>query len=279
MKILRRLLTLSLAAVTPCVTAAAGPADPGTSFALNLTATTTIIIIAILFFILVLPETDRKRIGATIASLRRYAIAGTSADAEIPDHVYDGIRELDNRIPPWFTTLFLGTIVFAAIYMVSYHVLGSSPLMIEEYRQEVAEADLQRRMMIAKEGAIDENTLVALAEPAALGRGKDVFGKYCVSCHGAEGQGVVGPNLTDEFWIHGGGVKNVFAVIKNGVPAKGMISWQLVFTPKQTQEIASYVLSLQGTNPPNAKKAEGERYVEPAAVSTPADSAQAMSQM
>jgi cytochrome c oxidase cbb3-type subunit 3 len=148
--------------------------------------------------------------------------------------------------------------------------------MIEEYREEIAAADLQRRLVVAKEGAIDENTLVALADPAALERGKEAFGKYCVSCHGAQGQGVVGPNLTDEFWIHGGGVKNVYAVIKNGVAAKGMISWQLVFTPKQIQEIASFVLSLQGTNPPNAKKAEGERYVEPAAGTAPTDSTRAM---
>ncbi|MBP1653493.1 MAG: cbb3-type cytochrome c oxidase subunit [Bacteroidetes bacterium] len=275
MRLLRWLLVTVVSAVPAGVAFAAGPQDPGTSFALNLTATTTIIIIAILFFVLVLPEADRKRMGSTFSSLRRYAIAGRSVDAEIPEHVYDGIRELDNRIPPWFTTLFFGTIVFAAVYMASYHVLGSQPLMIEEYRDEVSAADLQRRMMIAREGAIDENTLTALVDPAALGRGQDAFGKYCVSCHGPQGQGVVGPNLTDEFWIHGGGVKNVYAVIKNGVAAKGMISWALVFTPRQIQEIASYVLSLQGTNPPNAKKGEGEAYVEPAAGAAPADSAQA----
>jgi cbb3-type cytochrome c oxidase subunit III len=276
MTISRRFLPPLLSAMPCAVASAAGPADPGTTFALNLTATTTIIVIAILFFVLVLPENDRKRIGAAVASLRRYAIAGKSADAAMPDHVYDNIRELDNRIPPWFTTLFLGTIAFAAIYMVNYHVIGSSPLMIEEYRQEVAEADLHRRMMIAREGAIDENTLAVLVDPAAIERGREAFGKYCVSCHGTQGQGVVGPNLTDEYWIHGGGVRNVYATIKNGVAAKGMISWQLVFTPKQIQEIASFVLSLQGTNPPNAKKAEGEKYVEPGVQAAPADSAQAI---
>jgi cytochrome c oxidase cbb3-type subunit 3 len=276
MTALRRLVLVCLSPAFAGVAFAAGSGDPGTTFALNLTATTTIIIIAILFFILVLPEADRKRFAAAFVSLRSYAVAGKAIDAEIPDHVYDDIRELDNRIPPWFTTLFLGTIVFAAVYMLSYHVVGTSPLMIEEYRQEIAEADLQRRVMIAKEGAIDENTLVELIEPAALERGKEAFGKYCVSCHGAAGQGVVGPNLTDGFWIHGGGVRNVYAVIKNGVAAKGMISWQLVFTPKQIQEIASYVLSLQGTNPPNAKKAEGDPYVEPAAGTAPPDTAQAI---
>lgn len=273
MRTLRRMLMTSLSIVPAGAALASGPGDPGTTFALNLTATTTIIIIAILFFVLVLPDADRKRIGAMLSSLRRYAIAGRSADAEMPDHVYDGIRELDNRIPPWFTTLFAGTIVFAAIYMVSYHVLGSQPLMIEEYRDEVAAADLQRRMMIAKEGTIDENALTTLADPGALGRGREEFGKYCVSCHGPQGQGVVGPNLTDRYWIHGGTITNVYATIKNGVAAKGMISWQLVFTPKQMQEIASYVLSLQGTNPPNAKKEEGTLYVEPAVNAAPADTA------
>ncbi len=275
MTTLRRMVMMSLSIAPSSAAFAAGGADPGTSFALNLTATTTIIIIAILFFILVLPETDRKRMGSRLASLRGYAIAGKTANAEMPDHVYDNIRELDNRIPPWFTTLFLGTVVFAAIYMVSYHVLGSSPLMIEEYRQEVADADLQRRLMIAKEGAIDENALAALADPEALGRGKEAFGKYCVSCHGPQGQGVVGPNLTDQFWIHGGAITNVYATIKNGVAAKGMISWQLVFTPKQMQEIASYVLSLQGTNPPNAKQQEGTLYVEPAVNAAPTDTTKA----
>jgi cytochrome c oxidase cbb3-type subunit III len=275
MRTLRRMVMTSLSAVPAGTALAAGSGDPGTTFALNLTATTTIIIIAILFLLLVLPETDRKRLGATFASLRRYALAGKSADAEMPDHVYDNIRELDNRIPPWFTTLFLGTIVFGVFYMLSYHVLGSSPLMVEEYRQEVAAADLQRRMMIAKEGAIDENALTVLADPEALERGKEAFGKYCVSCHGSQGQGVVGPNLTERYWIHGGAITNVYATIKNGVAAKGMISWQLVFTPKQMQEIASYVLSLQGTNPPNAKKQEGALYVEPAVHAAPADTTKA----
>ena len=189
MTTLRRVVMLCLSPAFAGAAFAAGSGDPGTTFALNLTATTTILIIAILFFILVLPEPERRRLAVTIGSLRGSAAAGESADAEMADHVYDNIRELDNRIPPWFTTLFLGTIVFAVAYMASYHVLGSSPLMIEEYRQEIAEADLQRRVMLAKEGTIDENTLVPLVEPAALDRGKEVFGKYCVSCHGAAGTG------------------------------------------------------------------------------------------
>jgi cytochrome c oxidase cbb3-type subunit 3 len=118
---------------------------------------------------------------------------------------------------------------------------------------------------MATEGQIDETRLVALADPEAVRRGAENYQKYCVSCHGGQGQGMVGPNLTDDFWIHGGGVRNVYATIKQGVPAKGMISWQLVFSPKQIQELASFVLSLRGTNPPGGKKAEGTLYREIAA--------------
>jgi len=128
----------------------------------------------------------------------------------------------------------------------------------------MAQAEVAKRIALANEGTIDENTLEALTDPAAIGRGSEQFHKFCVSCHGNEGGGLVGPNLTDDFWIHGGGIKNVYNTIKKGVPAKGMISWQLVFSPKQIQEIASYVLSLHGTLPPNAKKPEGDKYVEKA---------------
>jgi len=244
-------------------TSAANASSSGAEGALIVTSTLTLLIIAILFFILVLPEEERRRLGEVGSRLRAVLAPGASARTPMLGHDFDGIRELDNRVPPWFTTLFAGTIVFAAAYMVHFHVIGSGPLMADEYREEVAEADLARRIMIAREGAIDEASLSALTDPAALDRGREQFAKYCVSCHGAQAGGVVGPNLTDEYWIHGGGIRNVFTVIKNGVPAKGMISWQLVFTPKQIQELASYVLSLQGTRPPGGKKPEGEKYTEP----------------
>jgi cytochrome c oxidase cbb3-type subunit 3 len=245
-------------------------ASGGTEGALILTSTLTVVLIAILFLVLVLPAEDRAKIAAVVGKLRRFAIRGSTEQAMEFDHDFDGIRELDNRVPPWFTTLFLGTIVFGGAYLIHYHVVGSGKLMSEEYAEEVAAADLERRILIAREGTIDENTLTALTDPAALGRGKDQFGKYCVSCHGAQAGGVVGPNLTDDYWIHGGGIKNVYTTIKNGVPAKGMISWQLVFTPKQIQEIGSYVLSLKGTNPPGGKKPEGTLYVESASASVSA---------
>jgi cytochrome c oxidase cbb3-type subunit 3 len=240
-------------------TAFAGSAsDSGTETALVVTGIVTIVIIAIAFLALIIPDDDMKRLGGTAARLRAYLLPGKAEQIPMSDHDFDGIHELDNRIPPWFTTLFSVTVIFGVVYMLDYHVFGTSKLSAEEYKDELATADLRRRIIMATEGTIDESQLTALTDPIVLQRAGDEFKKYCASCHGINGQGVVGPNLTDDYWIHGGGITNVYNTIKRGVPAKGMISWQLVFTPKQIQEIASYVLSLRGTNPPGAKKAEGE---------------------
>jgi cytochrome c oxidase cbb3-type subunit 3 len=255
-------LLAGLLSVTASAARAAGAGDSASESALLVTGILTIILIAIALLALMLPSDDLTGIAAALSRFRRYFVTGQTRTADTLEHSYDGIQELDNRIPPWFTTLFAATVVFAGIYMLDYHVFSSSPLSADEYKEEIALADLHRRIVLATEGSIDESQLVALTDPAAIQRGAEEYGKYCVSCHGNKGQGLVGPNLTDDYWIHGGGVRNVYATIKQGVPAKGMISWQLVFTPKQIQELASYVLTLRGTNPPGAKKAEGVPYAE-----------------
>lgn len=255
-------LSAGLTSVTATAARAAGAGDSASESALLVTGILTILLIAIALLALMLPSDDLASIGGAMSRLRRYFVSGSTRSPDMLEHSYDGIQELDNRIPPWFTTLFAATVVFAGIYMFDYHVFSSSPLSAEEYNQEIALADLHRRIVLATEGSIDESQMTALTDPAAIQRGAGEFGKYCVSCHGNMGQGTVGPNLTDDYWIHGGGVRNVYATIKQGVPAKGMISWQLVFTPKQIQELASYVLTLRGTNPPGAKKAEGTLTVE-----------------
>jgi cytochrome c oxidase cbb3-type subunit 3 len=112
------------------------------------------------------------------------------------------------------------------------------------------------------EGTINEDELEALTDDTSVKAGQERFLKNCITCHGSRGEGIVGPNLTDQYWIHGGGIKNVYSTIKNGVPEKGMISWKLVFTPKEIQQLASFVLSLRGSNPSNGKKPEGTLYVE-----------------
>lgn len=178
------------------------------------------------------------------------------------DHSYDGIMELDNKAPAWFQFLFYITIVFAAIYMVNFHVLKKDNLMIDEYIQEMTAAQHEKDLLMKSGGFINETNVTILNSPEDIKAGKEIFTLNCVSCHGSLGEGTVGPNLTDDYWIHGGGIKNVFATISNGVPAKGMISWKAQLNPKQIQQTASYVLTLHGTKPPNGKAPEGNIYKE-----------------
>lgn len=185
---------------------------------------------------------------------------------------YDGIKELDNKAPAWFQFLFYGSIVFAIVYMLNFHVLGKNNLMLDEYVQEMTVAAQQREELIRTGALINENTAKLLTDPADIAKGKDVFAANCVSCHGNNGEGIVGPNLTDDYWIHGGGIKNIFTTIKVGVPAKGMISWQTTLNPKQMEAVSSYVISLKGTNPPKGKAPEGTIYIDSTATGIKTDS-------
>lgn len=182
----------------------------------------------------------------------------------LKDHNYDGIFELDNKAPAWFQFLFYITILFAVVYMVNFHVLKKDNLMLDEYIQEMTAAQQEKDVVMKSGGLINETNVTALNSPEDLKAGKDIFIVNCVSCHGNLGEGTVGPNLTDDYWIHGGGIKNVFATISNGVPAKGMITWKAQLNPKQIQQTASYVLTLYGTKPPNGKAPEGNIYKEEA---------------
>ncbi len=180
----------------------------------------------------------------------------------IKEHNYDGIFELDNKAPAWFQFLFYVTILFSVIYMVNFHVLKKDNLMIDEYNQEMTSAQQEKETLMKSGGLINETNVTVLDSPEDLKAGKEIYAVNCVSCHGNLGEGTVGPNLTDDYWIHGGGIKNVFATISNGVPAKGMITWKAQLNPKQIQQTASYVLTLYGTKPPNGKPPEGQIYKE-----------------
>lgn len=176
------------------------------------------------------------------------------------EHDYDGIKELNNPIPVWFNVLFYGTVVFAICYLIIYHVMGAAPLQAKEYLNELDAAKIQKEEYIKKAGnLIDENNVIQIKDAAKLTDAKKIFTERCVVCHGANAQGIVGPNLTDEFWIHGGKVNDIFKTIKYGVQSKGMVPWGGVLKPDEIQILSSYILSLQGSNPPGAKAPQGEK--------------------
>lgn len=179
------------------------------------------------------------------------------------DHDYDGIKELDNNLPPWWVYLFYASIVFGIVYMVRFEVLGADNQEME-LKKEVAQAkiDIAEYMKTAPD-MMDEKTVTLLTDPADLAAGKEIYTTNCAACHRADAGGQIGPNLTDDKWILGGGIKNVFHTLVNGGrDGKGMISWKGTLKPKEMQKVASYILSLKGSNPPDAKAAEGEVWVE-----------------
>lgn len=179
------------------------------------------------------------------------------------DHNYDGIKELDNSLPPWWVWGFYLTIIFAFVYLIHYHVFRTGALQAEEYSTEMTNADLAIKAHQAKMADfVSAESVTAITTPEGLGSGKELFTKNCAVCHGQSGEGMVGPNLTDEFWIHGGGIKNVFRTVTEGVPAKGMISWKSQLNPKQIQQVSSYILTLQGSKPANGKAPEGDVWKE-----------------
>jgi cytochrome c oxidase cbb3-type subunit 3 len=177
----------------------------------------------------------------------------------ISHHEFDGIRELDNSLPPWWVNMFILTVIWGVIYMFYYHWGGNGPSSAEEYKMEVETAIKQQRIALAGQAnAVDESNVTALTASGDLGEGELIYKTSCLVCHGAAGEGGVGPNLTDEYWLHGGGIKNVFKTIKYGVPEKGMVAWSSTLKPADMQKVASFILTMQGTNPPNPKAPQGD---------------------
>jgi cytochrome c oxidase cbb3-type subunit 3 len=177
-------------------------------------------------------------------------------------HDYDGISELDNKLPPWWIAAFALSILFGVGYLYRYHVAHSAPLQIEELQISMKIADEEKAAYLAKSANnVDENTVVML-DANGIASGKALFGANCVACHGQAGEGGVGPNLTDNYWLNGGKINDVFKTITYGRVEKGMRSWKSDFSPLQIAQLSSYVKSLKGTNPPNAKAPQGELYDE-----------------
>ncbi len=201
-----------------------------------------------------------KKLTALWSKLNRFKPVEQEAEIEL-DHDYDGIKELDNRLPPWWLWGFYISILFAVVYLWRYHVAYSAPLMKEEYEISVKKAEEEVKAYLAAQGeAIDENTVTYMSEPADLAAGKQIYIAACVACHREDGGGLVGPNLTDDYWMHGGDMKSIFKTVKYGINA--MPPWQASYSNKQLAQVASYVKSLHGTNPPGPKEKEGTLYKE-----------------
>ena len=180
----------------------------------------------------------------------------------VMEHTYDGIAELDNPTPPWFMYLFYSSIVIAVVYLLIFHVVGDGKIMTTEYAEEIAVAEKANELYMKKfANSVNENNVIVLTDAKSIEDGSKIYAKNCVACHGDKGQGGVGPNLTDEFWLHGGAPKNVFHTLTEGVPEKGMISWKKTLNPIQIQHLVSFLSRFQGTNPENAKAPQGDRYV------------------
>ena len=184
------------------------------------------------------------------------------------NHDYDGIRELDNNLPPWWVGMFYISILFAFAYIGIFHFSSYAQSSVEIYEQEVLEGKIIRakfaeakRLKKEEESQDDLAFSKRLTDAQSLSKGEELFNLQCAACHKKDGGGSTGPNMTDEYWIHGGAFTDIVKVIVEGVPGKNMISWKEVLKPEQIQQVASYILTLQGTNPPNAKDPEGEKFV------------------
>jgi cytochrome c oxidase cbb3-type subunit III len=216
---------------------------------------------------------------------------------ELLDHDYDGIRELDNDMPPWWLNLFYITIIWGVLYFAYYHIFGIGYLSRDEYRQEMDpkwtraqdpsyhgvnliseyhsplysprgdETPWSRAHSGSAKVAVEtpENmpSLEALTDKASLAAGHDIFVAKCASCHGPLGGGNIGPNLTDDFWLHGAGINNIVKTITFGVPQKGMISWRGFLSKDEIHQVASFVISIHGSNPPNPKAPQGDKASQP----------------
>lgn len=174
-------------------------------------------------------------------------------------HDYDGIKELDNNLPPWWVYLFYVTIIFGVVYVFRYDVFGADNQEME-LKNEMARAKIEvEEYLKTAPDLMDEKTVVLLTDAPSLDAGKEIFTTNCAACHRADAGGQIGPNLTDKNWILGGGIKEIFHTVTNGGrDGKGMIAWKGTLKPKEIQKVASYILSLQGSNPKDPKAADGE---------------------
>lgn len=177
------------------------------------------------------------------------------------EHNYDGIQEFDNPMPRWWVYIFWATIVFSVLYWLNVPGIGSGKGRIANYEHEMANAAAAEARLKATQppaGASGEQLTALTRDAAALALGKDVFSKNCAACHRLDGGGQIGPNLTDDAWLHGGAIDEIQKVVRDGVLEKGMPPWGKVLKPDQLDAVTAYVFTLRGTNPPDPKAPQGE---------------------
>jgi cytochrome c oxidase cbb3-type subunit 3 len=173
-------------------------------------------------------------------------------------HEADGIRELDNNLPRWWVWLFNLTIAFSVVYWIYYHVLGTGKIQAAEYVREMEAGDKIKSVAVARfEGSLA--SLQPVSDSVALAQGQQTYKTLCAPCHREDGGGLVGPNLTDDYWIHGTNFSDNLKVIWNGIPEKGMVTWKGVLQPNDIHMVASYIYTLRGTKPPNPKLPENQQ--------------------
>ena len=190
------------------------------------------------------------------------AIAVEEEQDILLDHDYDGIRELDNSLPPWWKYGFIITVLIAVAYLLHFHVLGSGKNPTQEYQEELVMAEESKLIYEAKnKDKIDESNL-QMPQLGGLEAGKKIYNALCWTCHGKAGEGGAGPNLTDDYWLHKGSLTDIYLSIKHGYPEKGMQAWEKQYSPKEINNIAGYIKTLRGTNPPGARPAQGDLFVE-----------------
>ncbi len=245
-----------------------GGLDYTTFFSLiAIIAIESIVIVILYFLIMGFVRTEKIKTAEKPKTKTILEKINASVDIEkehdiLLDHDYDGIKELDNDLPPWWKYGFYLTILIGVVYLTNYHVLGTGDLQKAEYENSLitAKAEIEEYMKTAANN-VDETTVKQL-DGADLEKGKELFVSTCAACHGNDGRGTVGPNLTDEYWLHGGSIVDIFKTIKYGWVDKGMKSWKEDLSAMQIAQISSFIRTLKGTNPAGAKAAQGDLYKE-----------------
>jgi cytochrome c oxidase cbb3-type subunit III len=204
------------------------------------------------------PEVVKQQKAARKSTVNKVLTDAVPIEEEhtiLMSHEYDGIRELDNNLPPWWVWGFYFTIGFAIVYMLNYHVFNTGDLQIAAYNKEMKQAEKDVAAYLDKMAMnVDENTATLMTDSKDLSAGKTIFETNCASCHLVSGAGEIGPNLTDKYWVYGYDVKDLFKTVKNGT-SKGMPEHNSKLNPIQIQQVSSYVLSLPEVK---GKDAEGE---------------------